>query len=184
VSLACRSIDRIFLRAYVPKLQSVGLVCRFLRWQRGFAIPSSAAFGKIGPSLRDRGASVGEGQRHPGSVHYFAKGENKEQVARPLLEVAAAEGGQGRVVLVGIAQERASVWRSWKARATSMRRIRTWSGADRWRSAPGGHHRLGWALDPLLDQQAADDRGGGAKLAGHAGQGGVLLAAGPQVAGK
>jgi hypothetical protein len=48
VTLACRSIDRIFLQAYVPKLQSVGLVCRFLRWQRGFVIPSSAAFGKIG----------------------------------------------------------------------------------------------------------------------------------------
>ena len=57
---------------------------------------------------------MGERQRHP--VHYFAKGENKEQLARPLLEAAAAEGGQGRVVLVGIAQERASVWRSWKAK--------------------------------------------------------------------
>jgi hypothetical protein len=48
VTLRCRSIDRIFLQAYVPKLQSVGLVCRFLRWQRKFFVPSSAAFGKIG----------------------------------------------------------------------------------------------------------------------------------------
>ena len=48
----------------------------------------------------------------------------------------------------------------------------------------GGQHRLGWALDPLLGQQVADDRGGGAKLAGHAGQGGVVLASDPQVAGK
>jgi hypothetical protein len=30
ITLTCRSIDRIFLRAYVPKLQSVGQVCRFL----------------------------------------------------------------------------------------------------------------------------------------------------------
>ena len=36
VVLTCRSVDRIFLQAYVPKLQSVGLVCRFLRWQRHF----------------------------------------------------------------------------------------------------------------------------------------------------
>jgi hypothetical protein len=30
VTLTCRSIDRIFLQAYVPKLQSVGQVCLFL----------------------------------------------------------------------------------------------------------------------------------------------------------
>jgi hypothetical protein len=28
----CRSVDRFFLQGYVPKLQSVGQVCRFLRW--------------------------------------------------------------------------------------------------------------------------------------------------------
>ena len=42
------SIDRIFLQTYVPKLQSVGQVCLFLHRQRGFPIPSSAAFGQIG----------------------------------------------------------------------------------------------------------------------------------------
>ena len=31
VTLRCRSIDRIFLQAYVPMLQSVGEVCFFLR---------------------------------------------------------------------------------------------------------------------------------------------------------
>jgi hypothetical protein len=36
VTLKVRSIDRIFLQAYVPKLQSVGQVCTFLRWQRGW----------------------------------------------------------------------------------------------------------------------------------------------------
>ena len=48
VTLKYGSIDRIFLQAYVPKLQTVGQVCTFLRWQRRFPIPSSAAFGKIG----------------------------------------------------------------------------------------------------------------------------------------
>src|SRR2546422_6003500 len=37
---------------------------------------------------------------------------NKEEVARPYLEAAAREG-QDRVVLIGIAQEKASAWRSW-----------------------------------------------------------------------
>jgi hypothetical protein len=48
VTLRCRSLDRIFLQAYVPRLQAVGDVCRFPRWQRDFPIPSSAAFGWIG----------------------------------------------------------------------------------------------------------------------------------------
>lgn len=49
-------------------------------------------------------------------VIHFAKGENKEAIARPLIDRAAAEGGGGRVALVGVAQEKASVWRSWKAK--------------------------------------------------------------------
>jgi hypothetical protein len=39
---------RIFLQAYVPRLRAVGDVCTYLRWQRKYALPSSAAFGKIG----------------------------------------------------------------------------------------------------------------------------------------
>lgn len=114
VTLTCRSVDRIFLQGYVPKLQSVGMVCNFLCKQRGFAIPSSAAFGKIGQAYVEQVHRWAKANDIP--IHYFAKGENKEQLARPLLEAAAAEGGQGRVVLVGIAQEKASVWRSWKAK--------------------------------------------------------------------
>ena len=114
VTLTCSSVDRIFLQAYVPKLQTVGWVCQFLRWQRGFAIPSSAAFGKLGD------AYVGEVHRWAKAngipVLHFAKRENKEEIARPLLAQAEAEGGPGRVVLVGIAQEKAPVWRSWKAK--------------------------------------------------------------------
>jgi hypothetical protein len=38
----------------VPKLQTVGWVYQFLRWQRGVVIPSSAAFGKIGEATIHR----------------------------------------------------------------------------------------------------------------------------------
>ena len=114
VGLTCRSVDRIFLQAYVPKLQTVGWVCQFLYWQRGYEIPSSAAFGKIGD------AYVAEvhrwAQAHGVPVRRFAKGENKEAIARPLIEAAEREGGEGRVVLIGIAQEKTPVWRSWKAK--------------------------------------------------------------------
>jgi hypothetical protein len=46
-TLTCRSVDRIFLQSYVPRLQSPGLVARFLL-KRGYPFPSSAALGEIG----------------------------------------------------------------------------------------------------------------------------------------
>jgi len=119
VTLTCRSIDRIFLQAYVPKLQSVGMVCNFLCKQRGFPIPSSAAFGRIGEAYVAEVHRFAKANDIP--VHYFAKGENKEQLARPLIQAAAEQGGPGRVVLIGIAQEKASVWRSWKAKGHEHR---------------------------------------------------------------
>ena len=75
ITLTCRSIDRIFLQAYVPKLQSVGQVCLFLNRQRGFRIPSSAAFGQIG-------------EAYVAAIHRWAAGYSRadSQVAscRPL----------------------------------------------------------------------------------------------------
>jgi len=118
VTLKCRSIDRIFLQAYVPKLQSVGQVCIFLRWQRKFKIPSSAAFGKIGEAYVK--AIHQFAQRHQIPVVQFEKGQDKEEVARPYLEAAAREG-KDRVVLIGIAQEKASVWRSWPRKGQKNR---------------------------------------------------------------
>ena len=109
VTLQYRSIDRIFLQAYVPKLQSVGQVCTFLRWQRNFKIPSSAAFGQIGDAYVKAIHRFAEEHHIP--VVKFKKGQDKEAIARPYLEAAAREG-KDRVVLIGIGQEKASVWRS------------------------------------------------------------------------
>jgi hypothetical protein len=114
VTLTCRSVDRIFLQAYVPKLQTVGWVCQFLRWHRGFPIPSSSAFGKIGDEYVHAVHRFAAANDVP--VIHFGKGENKEAIARPLIAAAAGQGGVGRVVLIGIAQEKAPVWRSWKAK--------------------------------------------------------------------
>lgn len=47
VTLRVRSVDRLFLQGYVPKLQTAGMLIRFLL-DRGFAIPSPALLGKIG----------------------------------------------------------------------------------------------------------------------------------------
>ncbi len=92
--------------------------------------PSSAAFGQIGDAYvkeiqayaKDNGLEV---------VH-FKKGENNEQMARPLIDAAVGAGGDGGVVLIGVAQERTPVWRSWPAKGpkrTSPARI--WSGDAR-----------------------------------------------------
>ena len=111
VTLAVRSIDRILLQAYVPKLQSVGLVCIFLNRQRGYTIPSSAAFGQIG---RRYVAAIERWAKAEGiPIRHFDKGENKEAIVAPLIEAAARKGGEGKVVLIGVAQEKASIWRSW-----------------------------------------------------------------------
>jgi hypothetical protein len=46
VTLRVRSVDRIFLHGYVPKLISEGMVVRFLL-DRGFTIPSPSLLGGI-----------------------------------------------------------------------------------------------------------------------------------------
>jgi hypothetical protein len=119
VTLTCRCFDRIFVQGWVPQLQSVGQVCTFLRWQRGFRIPSSVAFKAIGDRFVkdvERYATA-----HDIAVVRFAKGQNKEEYARPFIDAAAAEGGDGRVVLIGVAQEKASAWHSWKAKGQERR---------------------------------------------------------------
>jgi hypothetical protein len=120
VTLTCRSIDRIFLQGYVPKLQAVGQVCTFLV-ERGYRIPSSAAFGRIGEAYVAGLHRWAKAEGVP--IVRFAKGESKEAVARPYLEAAAAADPEtARVVLLGIAQEKASAWRSWKAKGQEQAR--------------------------------------------------------------
>ena len=101
-TLTCRSMDRLFLQGYVPQLQTPGQIALFLM-HRGFRFPSSAAMGWIGERYAEGIKSWAAAAGVP--VRYFKRGESKEAIARPLLEAAAGEGGEGRVVLLGIAQE-------------------------------------------------------------------------------
>ena len=48
VSLQVRSVDRIFLAGYVPRLQCDGQLVRFLNERAGGTIPSPAILGRIG----------------------------------------------------------------------------------------------------------------------------------------
>jgi hypothetical protein len=79
VTLRVRSVDRLFLQAYVPRLMTSFQVVRFLL-DRGFTIPSPALLAKIGR------AYVAAIDRYAAdnaiTVLRFAKGESKEQIAR------------------------------------------------------------------------------------------------------
>lgn len=110
VALQVRSVDRLFLQAYVPRLMSDGLLVRFLL-DRGFTIPSPALLGKIGQ--RYVRAIERFATRDEIPVVQFAKRQSKEEVARPYFEQAEREGRFG-VVLIGVAQERARVWTGWR----------------------------------------------------------------------
>lgn len=110
VTLQVRAVDRLFLQGYVPRLMTAGQVIRFLL-DRGNPIPSPALLGKQGRAYVraiERFAS-----EHEIPVVRFPKGASKEELARPYLERAEREGRTG-VVLIGVAQERASVWRGWR----------------------------------------------------------------------
>ncbi len=110
VTLQVRSVDRIYLQAYVPKLMSEGLLIRFLL-DRGFSIPSPALLGKIGAAYVRAIERFARRDQIP--VVRFQRRESKEEVARPYFEQAEREGRFG-VVMIGVAQERARVWAGWR----------------------------------------------------------------------
>jgi hypothetical protein len=110
VTLQVRSVDRLFLQAYVPRLMTQGQVIRFLL-DRGYPIPSPAMLGKIGREyVAQIDAFIAENKV---PVVRFVKGDVKEEIARKQFKAAERDGRYG-VVMVGIAQERTSAWRGWR----------------------------------------------------------------------
>jgi hypothetical protein len=57
---------------------------------------------------------VGEEEFDPGAP--VCQGETRSRSPRPLIEAAERDGGDGPVVLIGIAQEKTPMWRSSKAK--------------------------------------------------------------------
>ena len=110
VSLQVRSVDRLFLQGYVPRLMTEGQVIRFLL-DRGFYIPSPAMLGKMGRDYVNQINGFIVENKIP--TVKFVKGDVKEEIARKHFNTAEAEGRYG-VVMVGIAQEKTSAWRGWR----------------------------------------------------------------------
>jgi hypothetical protein len=106
-----RSVDRIFVAGYVPKLQCAGQLVAFLNARAGGMIPSPAILGRAG---RAYVAAVDAfALDHGVPAVRFGKGECKEDVAREHVKRAERDGRFG-VVLIGVAQEKAYAWRGWR----------------------------------------------------------------------
>lgn len=107
ITLEVDCVDRLYLNAYVPRLQSAGGVISFL-WHRGQKIPSPAVFGQITQAFKEGIRAWAERNNIPWIE--FAKGERKDDVVQRYREKFTGDG----VVLVGVAQERAKAWRGTK----------------------------------------------------------------------
>ena len=111
VSLQVRSVDRLFVSGYVPRLQCDGQLIRFMLDRAGGNIPSPAILGRVGRAYVDAIDRFALDNEIP--VVRFARNECKEDVARAYFRRAERERCFG-VVLIGVAQEKASAWRGWR----------------------------------------------------------------------
>jgi hypothetical protein len=111
VALEVRCIDRLYLHAYLPKLQTSGGLCYFLRDHLGHPIPSPALF----RPMHDRFVTAVHAfaQRHAIPVVKFQSGQDKDAIANAhRARFTKPEG----VVLLGVAQEKQRSFKGLKRR--------------------------------------------------------------------
>jgi len=128
VELDIECLDRVYLNAYVPILQSSGQVVAFMTQYLDLPIPSPALFDKIGQRFRRSVASFAEANGIPWVK--FAKDDRKAEVMAPYLKQAAA-GGRSRVAAIGVAQEFQRVWTAYQRDTKTAAPQFTFAKADR-----------------------------------------------------
>jgi hypothetical protein len=128
VALDIECLDRIYLNAYVPILQSSGQVVAFMTQHLGMPIPSPALFDKIGQKFRRSVASFAEANNIPWVK--FAKDDRKADVMAPYLKRAAATG-RPQVAAIGVAQEFQRVWAAYQRDTATAAPQYTFAKADR-----------------------------------------------------
>jgi hypothetical protein len=111
VTFELEAIDRLYLNAYVPSLQTGAGFAYFLKTQLGVRVPSTVM---IAP-MSERFVQAIERFTETAGVDLvtFEKGQRKDDVAQEYL--AEFDGDEG-VLFVGKAQEKASVFRTEKRR--------------------------------------------------------------------
>ncbi|MBF8282991.1 MAG: hypothetical protein HW378_1906, partial [Anaerolineales bacterium] len=109
VTLELECIDRLYLNAYVPKLQYEGGARWYLRQQRGHTVPTSAG---MAPLTRAFVAAIDAYvAEHELPVLTFKPGQRKDDLVKPYL--ARAAGAEG-IYLLGKAQEKTATFRTRK----------------------------------------------------------------------
>ena len=111
VTLRVRSVDRLFLAGYVPRLQCAGQLVRFMLDRVGGNVPSPAILGRVGRAYVEAIDRFALDNEIP--VVRFKRHQRKEDAAHKYFQAAEREGRFG-VVLIGVAQEKASAWRGWR----------------------------------------------------------------------
>jgi hypothetical protein len=111
VALEVRCIDRLYLHAYAPKLQTSGGLCYFLRDHLGHPIPSPALF----KPMHDRFTSAVKqfAGQHAIPVVKFESGQDKDAIATAYRTRFTKREG---VVLLGLAQEKQRSFKAQKRR--------------------------------------------------------------------
>jgi len=109
VTLEVESIDRMYLNVYIPKLQRESGASWFLRQERKYPVPSSAAMAPISRAFVEAIESYAKTHQVP--LLTFEKGQRKDDVVAPYLRQAAGEEG---IVLIGKAQEKTTTFRTTK----------------------------------------------------------------------
>jgi hypothetical protein len=120
VALDLECLDRIYLNAYVPTLQTHGQVVGFLVHHRQQPIVSPAAFAQIGDAFRKAVAAFAKRRGIP----LIAKDTRKIEAIEPYFEATKQPG----VVAIGVAQELQSVFAAYDRSAKE--------GAPRFAGAP------------------------------------------------
>ena len=111
VTLEVECIDRMYLHAYVPILQSEQGIAHFFRKHRGHRFASSAL---MAPMTRAFVASIEQFAEQEGlDLVAFEKGQRKEEVAQAYLRRFPRKQG---VLFIGKAQEKARVMRTERRR--------------------------------------------------------------------
>lgn len=111
VTFELEAIDRMYLNAYVPSLQTGGGFVWFVKTQLGARVPSTMM---VAPMTDRFVAAIDRFVEREGiDLVTFEKGQRKDDVAQQYL---AAFTGEEGVLFVGKAQEKASVFRTEKRR--------------------------------------------------------------------
>jgi hypothetical protein len=111
VTFELEAIDRMYLNAYVPSLQTGGGFVYFVKTQLGARVPSTMMVAPMSERFVDAIERFVDTERI--DLVTFEKGQRKDDVAHEYL--ARFNGDEG-VLFVGKAQEKASVFRTEKRR--------------------------------------------------------------------